>query len=432
MKKTLIALALMAVCVAAGAQVKTSAEAKKMVDSAIEATKNEKKAAKAGTWINLGKAYMAAYDAPIGEVWQWASKQELMLTMKEQAQSAQSVQLADGPYLKEVYSEKNLYFNQNGQLAVIEVTKPVLDDPLTKAVEAYSKAYSIDPKKAKDVTAAITSIAGKLTNDAYAQYTLGNVAKASELFEKAADAVAIPPLNQLDTNSLYNAGFTAQAVGDRARAKKFLERCYEAGYYAEGGEVFARLADLDTTKTRDYLEEGFTKYPQSQAILIGLINYYMKSEGNTDRLFELLDMAKANEPNNPSLYYVEGNIRTELGDIDKAVEAYRKCAEISPEYEYGYIGEGIMFYNKAVEYQDLANNEYDDAKYMALVAKFEESLKNCIAPFEKAFEITPDNSIKVSVAEYLKNACFRFRDESPEYQTKYEKYDAIVKSGQAE
>lgn len=429
MKRIFIALALMVATVAASAQVKSPAEAKKMVDSAVAASQNEKKAAKANTWINLGKAYVAAYDAPIGDIWQWASKQELALTMKEQPSSMSNVQLSDGYYTKEVYAEKNLYFNQAGQLAVIEVTHPVVEGALDKAVDAYVKAYSLDAKKAKDVTAALNSIAGKYTTDAYNQYTLGNIAAASVLFEKAADAVAVPPVSRVDTNAIYNAGFTALAVGNKARAKVFLERCYEVGYYAEGGEVFAKLAEVDTTKTRAYLEEGFTKFPQSQAILIGLINYYMTSEGNTDRLFELLDMAKVNEPNNPSLYYVEGNIRTQLGQYEKAVEAYRKCEEISPSYEFGFIGEGIMYYNRAVEFQDKANNEMDDTKYMALVKDFETSLKNCIAPFEKAFEITQDNSIKTSIAEYLKNACYRFRDESPEYMEKYEKYDGIVKNG---
>ena len=428
MKKILIAMALLAVTMVAGAQVKTPAEAKSALDKAIAASQNEKKAVKAATWISLGKAYVAAYDAPVGEIWPGASKQELMLTMKEQPQSTTNVRLSDGLYTKEVYADKNLYFNQMGQLAIIEVTNPVVEDALGEAAQAYCKAYSLDPKKAKDVSAALTSIAQKYTSDAYNMYTLGNVAGASTLFEKVADVVANPPLNQIDTNAIYNAGFTALAVGDKDRARKFLEKCYEIGYYAEGGEVFAKLADIDTLKTRQYLEEGFTKFPQSQAILIGLINYYLQSDGNTDRLFELLDMAKANEPNNPSLYYVEGNIRGQLGDTEKAVASYRKCAEIDPNYEYGYIGEGIMHYNKAVELQEQASAELDDAKYMKLVGQFEETLKACIEPFEIAYSVTKDDTIKCQISEYLKNACYRFRDESPEMMAKYEKYDRVVKT----
>ena len=105
--------------------------------------------------------------------------------------------------------------------------------------------------------------------------------------------------------------------------------------------------------------------------------------------------------------------------------SYDKCAEINPDYEYGYIGKGVLLYNKAIDLQEKANNEMDDAKYMALVAQFEGALKGCIEPFEKAFEITKDEGIKVSIAEYLKNACFRFRTDET-YKAKYDKYNQIV------
>ncbi|MBR0532078.1 MAG: tetratricopeptide repeat protein, partial [Bacteroidales bacterium] len=161
-------------------------------------------------------------------------------------------------------------------------------------------------------------------------------------------------------------------------------------------------------------------------ILIGLINYYVTSGEDTDKLFALIDDAKKNEPDNPSLYYVEGNIHAQLKQFDEAVKAYEKCAEIDPAYEYGFIGEGIMFYNNAASIQEEAQNELDDNKYMALVQKFETSLKNCLEPFEKAFSITKDDSIKSSIAEYLKNAYYRFRDEDPKYMAGYEKYAKIL------
>lgn len=434
MKRILIALALFASMQAANAQVKP-AEAKKAIDAAVAASQNEKKAAKVATWIGLGQAYLKAYDAPAGSLWQGASKQELALIMgSEKPSSTETVDVQGEPMLKEVYENKNLYFNQNGQLAIIEVTKPVVDNALEKAIEAYQKAYSVDVKKTKvkDIAAAFESINGKYTNEAYNKYSLGDLAAASECFEKAANVAALEPASKLDTVSIYNAGFTAWASQNPGKALNHFKKCYEAGYYYENGEVFAKLAEVDTLNTKKYLEEGFEKFPQSQSILIGLINYYLKSNESTDRLFELLDKAKANEPTNASLYYVEGNIRAQLGDKEKAVAAYEKCAEINPAYEFGYIGEGTMYYNAAVEVQAKAQEELDDAKYMALVKEFEADLKACIAPFEKAFEITKDNAVKVGVSEYLKNAYYRFRDENADYQAAYEKYKKITETGAAQ
>ena len=37
-----------------------------------------------------------------------------------------------------------------------------------------------------------------------------------------------------------------------------------------------------------------------------------------------------------------------------------------------------------------------------------------------------DNETKGSIAEYLKNACFRFRNEGAEYQEKYDKYSSFA------
>lgn len=430
MKKILLALAMFAAIQVADAQVKSAADVKKSVEAAEAATQNVKKAVKTATWLKLGQEYVKAYDAPTGNILPGSNKTELTLMMgSEKPVSSEEVTVNNEKYTKDVYADKNLYFNQNGQLVIIEVTKPVYEDALERAVKAYQKAYELDEKHAKDkdVAAAFDNISQKYVSEAFNKYTFGDVATASKLFEKAADVEALAPLSKIDTSVIYNAGFTAMAAKDNERALKFFKRCYDLGYYYEGGEVFARLAEVDTLNTKKYLEEGFSKFPQSQSILIGLINYYLKNNEDTETLFGLLDKAKANEPNNASLFYVEGNIRAQLGQIDKAVVAYEECAKINPEYEYGFIGEGTMFYNRAIELQTKAQEEIDDAKYMALVKEFEESLKSCIAPFEKAFEITKDANIKAGIASYLKNAFYRFREESAENQTKYEKYAEIAK-----
>lgn len=430
MKKILLALAVLASMQVANAQVKSAADAKKAVEAAEAAASNEKKAIKTATWIKLGQEYVKAYDAPTGNIIPGSSKTELALMMgSEKPVSTETVEIQGTPYTKEVYADKNLYFNANGQLAVIEVTKPVYADALEKAIAAYQKAYDLDAShaKSKDIAAAFDLIGQKYNTEAYNKYTLGDLASASKYFEKAAEVEALAPLSKIDTTSIYNAGFTAWATKDMSKAKELFEKCYNLGYYYEGGEVFAKLADVDTLNTKKYLEEGFEKFPQSQSILIGLINYYLKSNESTDRLFELLDKAKANEPNNASLFYVEGNIRSQLGDTENAVKAYRKCAEINPEYEYGFIGEGTMYYNKAIEVQTKAQDELDDTKYMALVKEFEEDLKACIPAFEKAFEVTKSEQVKAGVAEYLKNAYYRFRDEGADYKAGYEKYSTYGK-----
>ena len=449
MKRILIALAVLLSVQFADAQVKTPAAAKKAVESAKAAAQDAKKATKVATWLKLANSYMDAYNAPAGSAWIGASKQELQLIMaNEQPLSVEVVELSGEPYEKQTFADKEFYFNRNGQLAIINVTAPVVEEPLAGALEAFKKAYEVDAKKSKtkDILAGLEKIANGYLNDGMNCYTFGNLAGASQLFEKAAEASATEPLARLDTAAIYNAGFTAWMVKDYEKSKKCFEQCLAAEYYYEDGEVFAKLADVyvnlgDKDASRDVLEQGFAKFPQSQSILIGLINYYLENKQNPDRLFELINAAKANEPNNASLYYVEGNIYNELRQADpenaedylaKAVAAYDTCQGVNPEYEFGFIGKGIMFYNIAIEIQDKAANEYDDAKYQVLVEQFEKALIDAYEPFVKAYEVSKDNGIRVNVAEYLKNICYRFRDKEAKYQEGYDKYDAVVKSGQAE
>ena len=435
MKKVLIALALIASVTFASAQnnVKSLSAAKSALDAAEAAANNAKKATKVATWLKLASSYMDAYNAPMGNGWIGASAQELNLVMANQRpMSEENVEINGTQYLKKAYATADYYFNQAGQLAAIKVTNPLVQDALGKTLNAYKNAFKNDPKATKtdEIVKGIQTVVEKYTQEAYDAYTFGDLANASKLFEAAANASATEPNSKFDGESLYNAGFTAWAGQDYNRAKTFFEQCIANKYYGEDGDIYAKLADTveklgDKEGSKDILEQGFASYPSSQSILIGLINYYVSSSQDTDRLFTLLDNAKKNEPNNASLYYVEGNINKELGKVDDAIASYRKCAEINPDYEYGYIGEGLLLYNQAYEIQEEAQAELDDAKYNALVDKFEAALKGCIEPFEKAMEVTKDDSLKPSIAEYLRNACYRFREE-PGFQEKYDKYSKIA------
>lgn len=434
MKKLILVLALAASLQVANAQSKSVTAAKAAVDKAKAATENVKTNTKVATWIKYGQTLVDAYNAPSGSAWLGMSRQELsVLGASEKPSAEEQVTVGGQQMTKLVYANKNLYFNEAGNLAIIDVTAPVVENALDEAVKAYAEAAKLDDKgqKTKDICAALESISNKYTDEAYNLYSFGKYADASVAFEKSAVASKTAPLNTANNDAIYNAAFTAYMAGDYARSKKLFEECVAAGYYGDGGEAYAKLADIaektgDPKAQKAYLEEGFAKNPQSQSILVGLINYYIASNEDTNRLFELLDNAKKNEPTNASLYYVEGNIHEKLGDAEKAIAAYNKCADIDPKYEHGYIGLGLHYYNSALAIQDKASLETNDAKYMALMGEFEKELKACIAPFEKAYEITTDAERKSGIAEYLKNACFRFRTSDPEYMAKYEKYSAAM------
>lgn len=435
MKKIFAILAIAATMTAVNAQAqsKNPAAAKAAVEKAQAATENAKQNTKTATWLKYGQTLVEAYNAPAGNAWVGMSAQELqVLAGGEKPTAEEQVVVGGQPMLKQVYPNKNLYFNGNGQLAVIEVTQPVVENALDKALEAYAKAAQLDEKgqKTKDIRTALEDITGKYTDEAYTAYQLGRFAESSTLFEKAAAAAATAPLSQIDTNAIYNAGHTAWAAQDYNRAKGFFEKSLSVGY-ANGGETYAKLGDIaeklgDSAASKKYLEEGTQKFPESESLMIGLINYYINSGENVDELFKLFQKAEAADPNNPSLYYVEGNARAKLGQDAEAIAAYDKAIAVNPAYEWGYVGKGIKLYDMAFAISEKAQEEMNEAKYLALVGEMDKTLKSAVEPLEKGFELMKEIDLKKNIAEYLKNIFFRLRNESADYQAKYDEYNNFI------
>jgi len=436
MKKILIALALILAVQVADAQTKSVDAVKKSVESAEADAQNPKKNTKVATWLKLASAYVDAYNAPTGNIILNSPRMQIQMMLGQEKPSSSENVVIDGMnFKKDVYANKNLYFDETDVLRIVEVTKPVYEDALASALNAYVKAYEVDAKKSKekDIKAGIQDIAQKYFNDGMNQYSLGDYKKAAGLVAKAAAASETAPYSVVDTTALYNAGYIYWAVKDFNSAKTYFEKCLANDYYYDNGEVYAKLGDVyfnlgDKAKGVQTLETGFVKFPQSQSILIGLINYYLESGENTDRLFELIGEAKKNEPNNVSLYYVEGNIHKQLGNREKAIAAYKECAVVDPNYDFGYHGLGAYYYDIAVELSEQAAQELDDAKYQALVKEYEQYLIDAIEPFEKAFEITQNPQVKLNCAEYLKQIYYRFSSVEDKYMQGYNKYNEYVKA----
>ena len=435
MKKILIALSLILSLTMVSAQPKTAADAQKAVNKAEAAAADAKKAAKPATWISLAKAYIDAYDQPSRNILTGQPQQEVKLFLKEQQIFGTSEKKgAEASYTVDSYADKDLYYNDGGILEFFLVTKPAVEgDLLGKAIEALGQAKAVDPKdsKAKDITAMMEDIHGKLGNEALSEYLAGNFAKAAELFKKTTECAANPLLGQVDSTNTYYTALVSNMAGNKEQAIEFYKKCLDMGF-AQNGFAYSNLAEVyrsqgDNDACKSVLEEGFVKFPENSNILIGLINQYMDSKDDTAKLFDLMHAAQALDPNNASLFYVEGNVYKQLDDFDNAAKLYEKASEVDPNYVFGPLGLGVLYYDKAIDLQNKASEELDDNKYYALVKEMDETLEKAIDPFEKAFEKSNDNELKGAVAEYLKNIYFRLRDKNPEYEALSKKYDAIVK-----
>ena len=441
MKKIFVAVALVFSVFLLNAQPKNAEAALKAVEKAKVATENPKKATKPATWIKLAESYLDAYNFPTQSVILGSPRMEVKMFLKGQQilETVEKQGAENQLYSVDVLADKELWYNSNGVLELIKVTKPVLDgDILALAQEALLKANEVDPKASKkdDILELFEQVHRNYQNDALSAYYMGNVEEAVNLFELTCASYDNPVVNKIDSLNTYYTALFAAVIGDNNKAKDYYGRCLDMEFYQEGS-TYSNMAEIykaegDIAKAKEMLEGGFVKFPQSQPILVSLINLYIETNDDPNKLFDLLHKAQENEPNNASLYYVEGDVHKKLGNKEQAIELFKKSTEIDPTYVYGPFSIGSMYYDEAVELQNKANEELDDTKYMALVEQFDATLKSAIEPFEQAFEIAQDPEIKSIVAEYLKNIYFRYRDDDAKYLEMYKKYDAFSKGEVAE
>ncbi len=433
MKKLLFAVVSLLMVVQLGAQSKAVTDALKNLDKAKAETTNPKKNALPATWVKLANAYVACFDAPAQGLLQGSPQMQVKLLIKDQqVLSSAQEEIGGKLFTVDKYADKNLYYDENGVLVAWTVTQPVVEDGLGQAFDAIKKAAELDTKntQAKQINLTLTNIKNKYYESGMSHYTLGDYSPASVAFEKTWEVGTHPALNQIDSTMAYYAAVTATMAGEKERAIKLYDYCISIDYTMDG-DVHSSLADNykalgDTVKCKEILTEAFAKFPNSQSVLVALINVYMESNDDPEKILEILKVAQKNEPNNASLVYAEGSLYRKLNQFEKAIESFNKAAEIDAKYIFAPFAAGCAYYDWAVDIQDKAQQELDDDKYNALLEQMEKALQDAIAPFEKAFEISEDKDIKLASAEYLKNIFFRFREKGADYQTNYEKYNKYV------
>lgn len=420
------------IVIPAAAQTKKEADLLKYAAKLEKSLENPKKAATHDPWMKLAQAYYDIYDYPNSDVYPNAQRYEVQLLSKGKQFTTEERVCNGQTYEVDCYEDKDLYYDQNGVLQFWLVKKPLLEDALAKSSEALLKAHSLDEYayKNKKYPETAEKIHTAYHNTGLFYYMADDKVKAEEYFEKAYHSTENKILNRVDTIAIYYTALMARDNGHNDKALDLLKRDLEAGYAAKG-EVYAIMAEIyrakeDMENYKDILEQGFKAFPENQQILVGLINYNLDTGGDSSRLFELIHQAQANEPENASLWYVEGDINKKLGNREAALELFQKSYDIDNNYLFGIVNKGIIYYEEALEYQDKANLELDDEKYNALIEEVNNSLKKAIEPFEQSYKLAEgDPELQLAIAEYLKNIFFRFRTQSDEYMASYEKYNKI-------
>ena len=436
---TVLAVALVAVTAVQAQKVNKSALVSKIEKSDADIA-DAKKGAKAATWINRGKAFYEAAIEPTKNLFVNMDAAMLKLAVGEPA-STESVTLVNVPYEAWVYPWFTAYI-KDGKIATWSQTQWVIEDAPAKAIEAYNKAYEMDPKTADKVKEGLKQISDFCSQVGNTGIDTGNYADAADAYALAFEAQSSPAHGNPEPALLYYAGYLRTVDGAANPASyvigaDYLNKALDLGYNDEEGNIYYYLfhcyygqKDADKAnvlKAKDALVAGIKKFPKNERILDGLMQLYTAEQGVGDPadLIALIDKAIEDNPSNVDLWFGRGRIFYALKDYDQSIESFKKVVELKPDLFEGNYYLGVFYTIKG----DALNKEMNEKQYSSQ-AVYDADLKvvndvykEAVPWFEKAHQIKPDD---VDTLEFLKSICFRLRDEAG-IMEKYNTYNALYK-----
>ena len=159
------------------------------------------------------------------------------------------------------------------------------------------------------------------------------------------------------------------------------------------------------------LEDGLTKYPDSQEILFAQINHLINAQ-KYDELTDKLKQAIAASPDNPSVYSALGNVYMNLhqeafskGDakateyFDESKSFYEQAANIDPNLFDVQYSLGSLYFNKAAEVtKQMGDLPIGEAKKYDMLKAESEELFNVALPYFKKAENLNANDVNTLIA----------------------------------
>ena len=117
----------------------------------------------------------------------------------------------------------------------------------------------------------------------------------------------------------------------------------------EGNELFS---NLDVVATNP---DGSTFVQKENYYSLRLINLYIAAN-DYEKAISILNAVVANDPENPELWNVKGQLLEAQGDIAGAISCFEKALNLNPNFALALGNMGRMYFNQAVE----KNNELSE------------------------------------------------------------------------
>jgi tetratricopeptide (TPR) repeat protein len=269
---------------------------------------------------------------------------------------------------------KTWFYRGNIFLQIHMNTKPEyknLDsNALEIAYDSYKKALDLDTKQEykTQIYLNLATIGNQLYNKGITLYQTDKYSDAQKLFERVISVNKT--FGNVDTLCIYLSGICAQLTNNYDQAIDYFTQLKNLKY--NRAEIYSSLSDIyrlkkDFNNAQVVIKEGLSLYPTS-----------------------------------PIIWYAQGCYYDNMGNINEALNSYKKSIELKPDFFDSYYNIGALYYNKAASIIDSANKlPFEETKkYEEMKLSANNNFQEALPYLEKAHEITPqDLSTLISLKE---------------------------------
>ena len=290
----------------------------------------------------------------------------------------------------------NIYTN----LASDSALYAQVPDALEKAAASFVKADELDLKQrySSERMADIARGATIAGNSGISYFNSGVYGRAGELFVTASEMTMM--LGAVDTMAIFNSALCFEKASMCDRAVDQYMMC--GGYGYQVPDVFLFAANIqkmegDTAKALTTLQSARQDFPREQALIIEELNIYLVA-GQFELAKENLMLAAEQDPTNEILWFSLGSVYDNLGMQNEAVDAYTKSLGIKADYFDANYNLGALYFNKAVQMINEANDMWkprmskDEATKQKELEDGGKAMFSTALPYlEKALDVEPED-----------------------------------------
>ena len=259
----------------------------------------------------------------------------------------------------------------------------------------------VAPKYAEFVKVGLYENRNQMYNGGSFFYNKGNYSEAYNEFAKFVDLsehhllkdLIQPAEKAYNVNAAYNAILCGMRLEDYAKVLKYadlaiLDESKANSIYRYKATAYQALGETENWIA--LLKDGVVKFPDDPFFYQTLIQHYDKA-GDRNALNTLADELIASNPSNPLFVYLKGYIAQQQGEMETALEWYKKTLEIDPTYQNALKNVALSYIAKAQEYTSKQSSVKLDR---AQLKKDKEIIggyfKEALPYFEKLRELAPD------------------------------------------